>query len=165
MIIIDRPHYLPCGDECPTEEHIHRAKEPAAWPDNIFPPPIVQVPVHKRAQTPRQARTETDLVYQIRDAVLATGRAWVTRNNTGRLKARDRWITYGLGLGSPDLVGHLIPSGRFFCLEVKLPGGRTAADRRENQERWAEARNRAGAFVRQVDSIDAALAAVTEASQ
>jgi hypothetical protein len=93
----------------------------------------------------------------------------------GRLKdAIGRWVAFGQGTGSPDLMGAVtidwwvelpIEEGgplvrhriaRAFHLEVKLPG----KEPDQNQLAWhAEARVR-GEFVAVVRSVDEALAAL-----
>ena len=63
-------------------------------------------------------------------------------------------ITYGLGVGSPDLVGAV--DGRAFGLELKSPTGRT----RPEQIQWhdaARARGVAVAVVRTVEEAEAAI--------
>lgn len=71
-------------------------------------------------------------------------------------------ITYGLGVGSPDLVGsvrsargHAIPVG----IELKAPDGVV----QEHQERWHRAARLRGLHVSVVRSADEALAAVQRA--
>jgi hypothetical protein len=52
--------------------------------------------------------TETALSSAIREALLATGKVLLWRNNTGKLQDRTgRWVTYGIGVGGADLVGIL----------------------------------------------------------
>lgn len=63
-------------------------------------------------------------------------------------------IRWGLGVGSPDLVGSV--AGRAGGLELKAPDGHTSPD----QERWHTAARRRGAFVAVVHSADEAQAAV-----
>ncbi|MEB3212942.1 MAG: VRR-NUC domain-containing protein [Leptolyngbyaceae bacterium] len=47
--------------------------------------------------------------------------AVVWRNNTGKLQDREgRWVSYGLCVGSSDLIG--IYKGRFLAIEVKRDG-------------------------------------------
>ena len=49
--------------------------------------------------------TETELGAQVRAALHEQG-VHMWRNNTGRLQdITGRWVTFGLGIGSPDLVG------------------------------------------------------------
>lgn len=46
--------------------------------------------------------------------------AIVWRNNVGKLQDKNgRWVTYGLCVGSSDLIG--IYKGRFLAMEVKQP--------------------------------------------
>jgi len=67
----------------------------------------------------------------------------------------------GLGVGTPDLVGILAPSGRLFALEVKAEDGRTRPEQKVCHERW-RAR---GAFVAVVRSPEDAKAALERARQ
>jgi hypothetical protein len=69
--------------------------------------------------------TDADLMRQImRECSHGTVR--LIRNNVGRLRnERDQYVTYGLGVGSSDLVGINLQAngiGRFVAIEVKLPG-------------------------------------------
>ena len=105
--------------------------------------------------------SETQLMIAIREACLLTGRVLLWRNNSGMLRAANgRAIRYGLGIGSPDLVGVVRGSGRLFALEVKSATGRESAEQRA----WAKAVTDAGGFVRTVRSVDEALAAIREVS-
>jgi hypothetical protein len=103
--------------------------------------------------------TETQLMLNIRDALLATGKVMLWRNNVGsaRVKSTDnskpRWLTYGLGTGSPDLVGMLKGSGRFAAWEVKMPGEEPTTE----QLCWHKAARDAGALVIVSHSVDEAL--------
>lgn len=95
----------------------------------------------------------------IREAVTRTGRAALWRNNTGF--ASTERVRYGLGNGSADLVGMLVPSGRFLALEIKTANGRLSAD----QRLWLEIVRRRGGFAACVHSIDEALAALDRAER
>jgi hypothetical protein len=100
---------------------------------------------------------ESTLLAAIRQAVNADGRARLVRNSVGfDTEARVR---YGLGIGSPDLVGVLIPTGRAIGLEVKTSSGRV----RPEQVAWIAAFRRAGGFACVVRSVDDALAAIDRA--
>lgn len=77
---------------------------------------------------------ETKIQRAIREAINRSGHALVARNNVG-FDAGNR-IPYGLGRGSPDLVGTL-RNGVCFCIEVKTPAGRLS---REQQAWWRAAR-------------------------
>lgn len=72
------------------------------------------------------------------------------------LIARHR-IVYGLGTGSPDLVG--VVEGRAFGIELKSATGRV----RPEQERWHEAARSRGVLVRVVRTVEEALGAIEEA--
>lgn len=100
---------------------------------------------------------ETILTRNIKIAINRTGRARLIRNNVGfSLEAKLR---YGLGLGSPDLVGCLIGSGRVFALEVKTPTGRVTTE----QLAWMRACRGLGGFVCVVRSVEEALLALDRA--
>ena len=101
--------------------------------------------------------TETDLLFAIRQALVATGHVMLFRNNVGF--DRERKVKYGLGLGSPDLVGLLRPTGRLCGFEVKTPIGRVSKD----QKLWHAAARASGGFVAIVRSADEALEALTRA--
>jgi hypothetical protein len=102
-------------------------------------------------------KAETLIMRRIREAIMRTGRARVVRNNVGFDELLK--IPYGLGRGSPDLVGLLRGSGRVFCLEVKAPGGRASRE----QTLWADVMRRDGAFVAFVNSPEQAIEALTRA--
>lgn len=80
------------------------------------------------------------------------------RNNTGAVFAHGTRIQYGLGVGSPDLVGvvstwlkcphcsgQLPPIGRFVGIEVKA--AERPAPLSDDQVLWAEVARRYGAVV------------------
>lgn len=66
-------------------------------------------------------------------------------------------ITWGLGVGSPDLVGCV--GGRFIGLELKSETGRV----RPEQGDWHEGARRSGALIEVVRSVDEARAVVEKA--
>jgi hypothetical protein len=68
-------------------------------------------------------------------------------------------ITWGLGVGSPDLVGAV--DGRAVGLELKAPGGVLS----DVQQRWHAAARQRGVFVATVRSPDEAVAAVQRARE
>ena len=106
------------------------------------------------------AVTETELMLRILDALQRSGTGLYWRNNTGSLKdERGRWVKFGLGLGSPDIVGILAPSGRFVGVEVKRPGEHPTPEQRA----WHRAATNAGALIAVVHSVEEALAAVGSA--
>lgn len=85
------------------------------------------------------------------------------RNTVGHVKYYDertgepRHVTFGLTPGSPDLVGIL--SGRWFCLEVKVPG----EDADPHQAKLHGIWRRFGALVYVVHSVEEARAALVDA--
>lgn len=89
----------------------------------------------------------------------------ILRNNIGvathtnEKTGKTYRTVYGLGTGSPDLVGLLGPSGRWFCLEVKAPGEVA----RPEQEKCHRVWRAFGAFVATVDSVVGARAALERA--
>ena len=98
---------------------------------------------------------ETILQNRIRAAIAALPDARVWRNNNGL--DRERGVRYGLGKGSPDLIG--IVDGRFIGLEVKMPRGRVSPE----QAMWVNTILRLGGSAGVVRSVDEALALVDEA--
>lgn len=106
---------------------------------------------------------ESTIQAQVRQAVNRSGKAVVTRNNTGVLRdERGVPVRFGLGLGSPDLVGMLSTgplAGRVLCLEVKQPGRKPTT----HQLAWARACRKRGGFYAVVHSKEEALAALERA--
>ena len=100
---------------------------------------------------------ETQLSLAIREALLATGRVLLWRNNTGKLQdAGGRWVTFGLGVGSADIVGVLKGSGRFIAFEVKVPGKKPTPE----QVAWHRVVNASGGFAVVVHSVEEAATAL-----
>lgn len=91
----------------------------------------------------------------IRAALCAVEGVRVWRNNVGVDTMRG--IRYGLGVGSPDLVG--IAWGRFVGLEVKTPTGRVSKE----QTMWLDMVRRFGGVAGVARSVDDAIAIVEEA--
>jgi VRR-NUC domain len=111
-----------------------------------FPP--ARKPRGKRGSNP-----ETHLQQAIEDAIIASGRAIVYRNNGGVAKYGEARVRYGLAPGSADLIGVLIPSGRFLAIEVKMPGKHLEPD----QVRWRDVVLRAGGLYVTAHSVEEAL--------
>ncbi len=122
---------------------------------------------------PRKVR-ETDLVHAIRAQLNKLDGVRIWRNNTGKLlDAYGRMVSYGLAIGSADLVGlvtcemfdsddgrfHGPDYGRFFALEVKTNRGVTTSE----QKAWGEVVRSFGGFYAVVRSVEEAHAAVEEA--
>jgi hypothetical protein len=96
-------------------------------------------------------RAHDALCLDIRDAVNASGLAVLFRNDAiydGRTQRRPPW-----GLGSPDLVGYLIGSGRCCGIEVKTGDGKLSRE----QRCWHGAAQRGGVLVVEARSVDEAM--------
>jgi len=93
----------------------------------------------------------------IRKALNDTGRVRVVRNSVGF--DREHKSRYGLGVGSPDLVGAL-RGGRAFGCEVKTPTGRLSPEQRA----WWRAAHAWGIQGGVANSVDQALALLDEAT-
>lgn len=68
-------------------------------------------------------------------------------------------VSYGLRVGSSDLVGVLAPTGQAVFLELKAQGGRITPE----QAHFLEAMRARGAIAAEVRSIDDAVAAIRSA--
>ena len=101
--------------------------------------------------------SEGDVKHAIRVALGKLG--WVSIYNNpvgvGFTKDGDR-ITYGLSVGSPDLVGFIRGSGKFLGIEVKTTSGRASDD----QKKWLKYASESGCVVGICRSPEEALALV-----
>jgi hypothetical protein len=99
---------------------------------------------HMRAPlAPRRRRGSTpegQLLRRIVEALRAEPDLLVWRNTVGVGEHDGRRVTYGLALGSSDLIGLLGPHGRFVALKVKAADGRVT----EHQLRFLERLRRQG---------------------
>jgi len=125
------------------------------------------------ALAPRKPKrkTETALTREIMVALNRLPGVHVFRNNTGALADETgRVVYYGLGKGSPDLVGwvtgSMVASGmshwcnvaRFLGVEVKMPGKmRAHPEVLENQDRWRDMIEAAGGIYVRVTSVEEAV--------
>lgn len=113
----------------------------------------------------RRARLEKQIQSEIMAALGAEPDLLLLRNSTGLAKYTDErtgktfHVRTGLGVGSPDLVGILAPSGRWVCLEVKAAEGDVQPEQRKCHAIWRGF----GAFVAVVRSVEEARAALAEA--
>lgn len=102
--------------------------------------------------------SENDIKHSIRVALGKLG--WVSIYNNpvgvGFTKDGDR-ITYGLSVGSPDLVGFIRGSGKFLGVEVKTKSGRVSDD----QRKWLDYATASGCIVGVARSPEDAIALVT----
>lgn len=107
------------------------------------------------------AQRETILQNRIRLDVAAALAPYVVlfRNHNGSLPdpKTGGWVTFGLGEGSPDLIGwRILQTGiaQFVGLEVKLPGEKP----RKLQRHWIKSINDAGGLAGSVTSSEEAIA-------
>lgn len=75
---------------------------------------------------------ETEIMRLIKHELNVTGRCRLLRNNVG--VDTEKGIRYGLGTGSPDLIGTL-RGGQCLAIEVKTPTGHI----RPEQKAWFKA--------------------------
>ena len=103
--------------------------------------------------------TETNLVQSIRLAC-SRGSTRLFRNNTGKLEDKTgRWVSFGLHVGSGDLIGYqtvtITPDmvgqkfARFVSIEVKAPKGRSS----DEQINWHNTVNAAGGIAIEARSV------------
>lgn len=133
---------------------------------------------------PRQRTTRRnesrDIVVPIIRALNRLPGVRVSRNNNVGKSVPVRFYTYllgsghahphytvvdtGLGEGSADIVGLVLPGGRALALEVKLPPDRDAGLRagplKPDQRRWLAAFRRFGGYADVVHGVEEAIAAV-----
>ena len=89
------------------------------------------------------------------------------RNNTGKLAdVNGRWVTYGLAVGSSDIIGVLAPWGRLFCLEPKATHSDTCKCKSCSAQRdWGIAVTLMGGYYERVRSVDDARLALRTARE
>jgi hypothetical protein len=102
--------------------------------------------------------TEADTQDAIRLAAHSLGLV-LWRNSVGLAVDGLRRIRYGLAVGSSDLIGIIMPEGRFIALEVKSATGRPTPE----QERFLDLVRRSGGFAAVVRSVEDVRAAVERA--
>jgi hypothetical protein len=74
---------------------------------------------------------EAEIQIRIQEWVNTDGRIRLRRNSVGF--DRERKVSYGFGVGSPDLIGIQRGTGRMVAIEVKSANGRVASE----QKQWA----------------------------
>lgn len=107
--------------------------------------------------------TETQIQADIMLAIGALPGVRIFRNNCGMARhASGAPVRYGVGgNGGSDLIGWV--DGRFLAIEVKTPTGRTARERREQQQRFLDAVNADGGVAARCRSVEEALQLVASA--
>lgn len=105
--------------------------------------------------------TESQTLAKVLDALSRSPHGLFWRNNSGKLQdVRGRWVSFGLGLGSPDIVGILKPSGRFIGIELKSDRGRVTPE----QAAWHRAAAAMGAIVVVAKSVEEVMAVIEAAT-
>jgi hypothetical protein len=119
----------------------------------------------------RRSKLETSIQNEIELAIGSEPDLLLLRNSVGEAVHYDRnsgreWhVPYGLGKGSPDLVGLLlVPSTAtsfsvWFCLEVKADTGELSEEQETCHAIW----RRFGALIFVVRSVDEARASLADA--
>ena len=130
------------------------------------PPPAPRKPAKRKGG---RRRDEASLCRDIILALAADPRVLVIRDKAGRVifphrnvQRRTPWGSFGLGVGSPDIVGVLVGvcsagasvAGRFLGVEVKLPDD-PAPD--PPQVAWHAAARQAGALIIVARSVEEAI--------
>lgn len=108
--------------------------------------------------------SETTISAAIRSHVNRFPWAKLWRNNNGSLEDKTgRWVTYGLGTGSPDLIGVVANRetgiGIFVGIEVK----KGARDLEHDQKEWRTMLTELGAVHGVANCVEDAIAAVAMA--
>lgn len=102
---------------------------------------------------------ETALLSAILDTLRRVPGIRVMRNAVGSAKKGKAYVKFGLGTGSPDIVGFTTTGARFIGLEVKAPDGVVSAE----QVQWLADLRASGGFGAVVRSVDEAVKAVERA--
>lgn len=95
--------------------------------------------------------TEASVLRKVLEALWAYGGVEVMRNTVGCVRKGQRFIRYGLGVGSSDIVCCVAPYGRWLCLEVKRPKD---SETTEAQLRWLAKLRAYGAVAAVVHSVE-----------
>lgn len=115
-------------------------------------------------QTPDKSDSERKVQREILLALGAEPDLLLLRNQVGQAvyadgAGKEFRVPYGLGVGSPDVVGMLKPWGRWVCFEIKAHDGVVSAAQKKCHEVW----RLFGASVFVVRTVDEARFALNEA--
>lgn len=117
---------------------------------------------NRRPRGPKKEKPETGIQRRIMERMEQLPYLRLERNNRGVARGHVR---FGLGDGAADLVGVVTMTGahrgvgRYFGLEIKIPGAKPEA----HQLQWAADARALGAYVGCATSTEEALACVEEA--
>lgn len=132
------------------ESRLNPYQEPAA--------PAIEEVKSKHVERRYDAKSEAGILKDIRHALNQSGRVRVIRNTVGFDQTRN--IRYGLGTGSPDLIGPL-RNGRIFAVEVKTTRGRMSVE----QCAWWMAARKWGVTGGVATSVESAMALLDDAAE
>ncbi len=97
--------------------------------------------------------SESEILQAIRLEMGKMNDVLIFRNSVGGLYDKNgRFVRYGLGVGSSDLIG--LFRGRFLAIEVKRPGGKRSPE----QINFIEVIRRAGGLAGFAESVEQAQA-------
>jgi hypothetical protein len=120
---------------------------------------------HRHARVPREPRCrrgstpEGRLLRRIVEALRQEPDLLLWRNTVGIGEHDGRRVTYGLALGSSDLIGLLGPHRRFVAFKVETTDGRLT----DHQARWLDRVRQHGGIAAVVRSVDEARATIAQA--
>jgi hypothetical protein len=83
----------------------------------------------------------------------------VMRNNVGVAKFGKRWVRYGLGKDSADIIAIVGPRGKFTSIELKREKGQLE----EDQERWVQRVRQLGGIAGRAENLEQVAALIEEA--
>jgi hypothetical protein len=106
--------------------------------------------------------SETALRSSIVDALNATGMCRVWSVHAGRVKVRGGWMHLS-PVGTPDICGYALGSGRFIGIEIKVAGNRTDKARAAAQTAFQVHIATHGGISGQVESVAGAMALIRRA--
>jgi hypothetical protein len=106
--------------------------------------------------------SETALRSAIVYALNATGLVRVFSVTAGRVRVRGGWL-HLCPVGTPDVIGFALRSGRFVGIEVKVGGNKTDKVRAEKQRAFQADIAAHGGIAGQVDNVASAISLVRQA--
>lgn len=90
----------------------------------------------------RKSEPESSVLKRVMEALEACGGVMVMRNNVGGIRKGGRFLKWGLGTGSADIVCCVSPHGRWLCIETKRGDGGLVSDA---QTKWLARMRECGA--------------------
>lgn len=119
-----------------------------------------QIHIAEIAPKARKAEPEASVLARVKAALARVGGVHVMPNRLTSRKMQGRWVSFGLGKGSSDLVAIVAPYGRWLCIETKKSKGGIVSD---DQKSWLAMMERYGAVVGVCTTPEQALELVVKA--